>query len=479
MLNKRKFAALVISAVLLGSMAACSSQSSGEESENGARIENTVNAGTLSDNTVRKSDSTSANGITSANNSTSADSSTAANGSTSADSSTAANGSTTENGSTSADSSKQSDDTDSTAVSITSTGKLDTTDLFSKRDLSQEADLTDARTIQAEDNTTSTITEEGVYIITGSASNFTVKVEADKEAKVQLVLDGLTVTNDSTPVIYVVSADKCFVTTTGSTSTLSVTGAFTADGDTNTDAVIFSKDDLVFNGTGTLTITSSNGNGISGKDDIKFTGGTYNITSALDSIEANDSIAVYDGTFSITSSKDGLHSEDSDDDSTGWIYIYGGTFNITAASDSIQATTVAQIDGGTLTLISSEGIEATYVQINGGDISITASDDGINGSQKSRSFGTPTIEFNGGTVTIVMGQGDTDAVDVNGNVIVNGGTIDITATVSSFDYDGTAQYNGGTIIINGSQVSSIPQSMMGGGRMGGMGGMGGFGGRGF
>ena len=65
-------------------------------------------------------------------------------------------------------------------------------------------------------------------------------------------------------------------------------------------------------------------------------------------------------------------------------------------------------------------------------------------------------------------------LDSNGNIIVNGGTIDITAQVSSFDYDGTAQYNGGTIIINGSQVDSIPQSMMGGGRMnGGMnGGMG-------
>ncbi|MBQ6907578.1 MAG: carbohydrate-binding domain-containing protein, partial [Clostridia bacterium] len=40
--------------------------------------------------------------------------------------------------------------------------------------------------------------------------------------------------------------------TNGNTSTLSVTGTFTADGDTNTDAVIFSKDDLVLNGTGPI-----------------------------------------------------------------------------------------------------------------------------------------------------------------------------------------------------------------------------------
>ena len=50
---------------------------------------------------------------------------------------------------------------------------------------------------------------------------------------------------------------------------------------------------------------------------------------------------------------------------------------------------------------------------------------------------------------------------------MNGGTIDITAQMSSFDYDGTATYNGGTIIINGQQVDSIPQAAMGGGGMGG------------
>lgn len=74
-----------------------------------------------------------------------------------------------------------------------------------------------------------------------------------------------------------------------------------------------------------------------------------------------------------------------------------------------------------------------------------------------------------------MGQGDTDAIDANGNIIVSGGTINITATVSSFDYDGTATYTDGTIIINGTQVDSIPQSMMGGGGIGNMGGRGRFG----
>lgn len=389
-------------------------------------------------------------------------------------------GSATSAVTTKAESSSTAADTSSSSGSkdeeITFTGYekgiIDTTNIFTKRDLEQTADTTSAKTLEVKDGETLKITEEGVYVITGSAKNCTIRVEADDTAKVQLVLDGVSITNDSAPAIYVVSADKCFVTTSADSS-LSVTGAFTADGDTNTDAVIFSKDDLVLNGTAALTVNSAQGNGISGKDDVKVTGGTYNITSAEDSIEANDSIAVYDGAFNINSSKDALHAENDEDDTVGYIYIHGGTFDINAKSDAVQATTYLQIDGGTFKAESSEGFEATSVQINDGTIDITASDDGINGSQKSKSVGTPNVEINGGKLTIVMGQGDTDAIDVNGNVTVNGGTIDITAQVSSFDYDGTATYNGGTIIINGEQVDSIPEpAMMGGpGGMGGQGGM--------
>ena len=369
-----------------------------------------------------------------------------------------------------------------TAIALTSGTALntDTEEMFTKRDLNQTPDLDDAEIITVENDKTYTISEAGTYVFTGTAANSTIKVEADKEDKVQLVLDGLSITNDDFPAIYVVSCDKCFITTSEADSSLKVTGSFVSDGDTNTDAVIYSKDDLVFNGTGMLDITSNSGNGISGKDDIKVTGGTYNIISALDAVEANDSIAVYDGNFTISSNKDGLHSENSDDDSVGYIYIKNGTFNIKAKSDGIQATTYVQIDGGDITVQASEGIEATYVQINDGNINITASDDGINASQKSSAYTLPVVEFNGGYTVIVVGEGDTDGVDSNGNIIVNGGTIDVTGRMSTFDYERSAEFNGGTIIANGVEVDEIPQSMMGGpgGGFGG-GGHGGFGGGGF
>lgn len=454
----RKKITIMVTALMLMSFAACSTQETDTTVQNSGTASVQEKTGTTDTSSSEESESTLKKFIESVND----NSDNSKQSAESSDSTTVISTDTDE------------EKTEKAVYTSNTSGKIDTTDIFSDRDLIQTADTSNAVTITAQDNKTETITEEGVYILTGTASNFTVKVEADKEAKVQLVLDGLNVTNDDFPVIYVVSADKCFVTTTNSENTLSVTGAFTADGDTNTDAVIYSKDDLVLNGLGTLTITSAAGNGISGKDDIKFTGGTYNIRSEKDSIEANDSISVYNGTFNITSSKDGLHSENSDDDSVGWIYIQNGSFTINASSDAIQATTVCQIDGGTFNLTASEGIEATYIQINDGNIEISASDDGINGAQKSKSLGTPTIEFNGGYIKVAVGQGDTDGIDCNGNIIVNGGTIDVTAQMSSFDYDGTAQFNGGTIIVNGTQVDSIPQSMMGGGM--GRGGMkGGFG----
>ena len=288
---------------------------------------------------------------------------------------------------------------------------------YSDRDMEQSPDTSDTKTIEVTDGQTLSITEEGTYILQGTASDCTVLVNAP-EAKVQLILDNVTVTNTSSPVIYVLDADKCFVTTAeGSENALTVSGTFTEDteNDVKTDAVIFAKSDLTLNGKGTLTISSTD-NGITSKDELTVTGGTYNITASGKGLESNDSTAICDGTFTIDAK---------------------------------------------------EGMESTYVRIDGGTFEISASDDGINAAANSDK-NEVQVEINGGTLSIKMGAGDTDGIDSNGDLTINGGNISIECN-SPFDYDGTGELNGGTVVVNGEEVTELTNQFGGGMGKGGMG----------
>ena len=359
---------------------------------------------------------------------------------------------------------------------------------FSSRDLSGDYDPAEAVTVSLNGASASassdsvqidggavTITAAGTYVLSGTLDNGSIIVNAARDDKVQLVLNGVEINSDSFAAIYVAQADKVFITLAeGSVNTLTNGGSFVQIDDNNVDAVLFAKDDITLNGSGKLVVTSPAGHGIVGKDEVTITGGIYEISSAKCAIRGKDSIAIAGGSFTLKAGTDGLHAENNDDDRLGNIYIAGGSFVITAGDDAIHANTLLQIDGGTMTITAAEGLEATYVQINGGDVSISASDDGETAASKSSAY-TPTFEMNDGTLTVVMGRGDTDGIDSNGSVVVNGGTINITGQ-SSFEYDGAAQYNGGTIIVNGQQVTTIPNQFMGGGMGGNPGGNGNAGG---
>lgn len=359
-----------------------------------------------------------------------------------------------------------SDDTSvSSILSSVEGSMLDTSEMFTDRDLEQTADLEDASYIELSSDEDVVIGQEGVYVLSGDVENVTVIVEADDEAKVQIVLDGVNIVNEDSPAIYVKSGDKVFITTTDSDNYMEVSGTFVADGDTNLDAVIFSKSDLVLNGVGTLEILSMKGNGITSKDDLKVTGGTYDVAAYYDAFEANDSIRIYDGDFTIVANEDGLHSENDDDATLGYIYILDGTFTITVGDDAIRGNSVVQIDGGEINIETCyEGIEGTYIQINGGDIELYATDDGVNATAKSSAYDV-VIEINGGTIDVTVGSGDTDGFDSNGSLYINGGTVNVSAN-SAFDVDRTAELNGGDVTVNGTTVTQITVSQMGG-QMGG------------
>ena len=145
----------------------------------------------------------------------------------------------------------------------------ESSELFTQRDLEQNINTANATRYTVSDGKNINITTEGIYVISGSAKNVTIFVEAKDVDKVQIILENLSITNETMPVVYVKTADKVFVTQTGNNS-LKVTGTFAKDDTNNLNAVIFSKQDITFNGTGNLNIESSQ-NGITGKDDVKIT----------------------------------------------------------------------------------------------------------------------------------------------------------------------------------------------------------------
>ena len=221
-------------------------------------------------------------------------------------------------------------------------------------DNSSTDDTVDGVTV---DGNVITITSGGTYIISGTLSEGQLVVDADDE-KVQLVLDNADITCATSAAIYVKSAGKTFITLAeGSENIIMNTAEFEAIDDNNIDAVIFSKDDLTLNGSGTLTINSENGHGIVSKDDLKITGGTYNITAASHALSGKDSVRIAEGTFNLVSGKDGIHSENTDDSSKGYVYIAGGEFTIDSTGDGIDASNIVQIDDGTFDITAGGGVE--------------------------------------------------------------------------------------------------------------------------
>ena len=89
------------------------------------------------------------------------------------------------------------------------------------------------------------ILEEATYIISGTLNNGIILVDAEDTAKLQIVLNGVSITNESSAALYILSADKVFVTLAeGTENTLANGGSFIAIDENNIDAVVFSKQDL-------------------------------------------------------------------------------------------------------------------------------------------------------------------------------------------------------------------------------------------
>lgn len=285
-----------------------------------------------------------------------------------------------------------------------------------------------------------TITDEGSYLISGTLNDGMIIVNAEETDKLQLIFNGVDITSSTSSPLYILEADKVFVTlASGTTNKLSNGGTFEAIDENNIDAAVFSKQDLTFNGSGSLEIDSPVGHGIVSKDDLVFTGGTYTVTASSHGIDANDSVRITDSEFDITANKDGIHSENSDDTTLGFIYISNGNFKISAEGDGISAN--------------------SYMQIENGEFDIVAGGGAVNGSkQSSDSWGGAMGGFGGGmgrpggrTADSASATDDSSTsmkgIKAGSGILINNGVFKIDSADDSLHSNTVLTVNGGTFDI--------------------------------
>ena len=381
----------------------------------------------------------------------------------------------------------QSGETDNTAGESSNADPVEVdfsqtdADMFSDRDSRTEYDAGKAVQIQLNGTTASAssnsvqingstviIKEEATYVISGSLTNGMLVVNAPDTAKLQLVFDGVDITSQTSAALYVLEADKVFVTLAeGTSNTLANGGSFTAIDDNNIDAALFSKQDLTLNGSGSLTVTSPAGHGVVCKDDLVITSGTYVVNSASHGLDANDSVRLTGADLTVDAGKDAIHCDNDDDTAKGFIYISGGSVKGEAEGDGIAASAYMQIAGGTIDLLVGGGSEnGTKEHSDGFGGFMGGGPGGMGGGWPGRSGGytgtkstateeastsmkglkaTNSLLISGGNIAVNSAD---DAIHSDVSVIINGGTFTIASGDDAIHAEDTLTITAGKIDIS-------------------------------
>lgn len=273
--------------------------------------------------------------------------------------------------------------------------------------LSDNASTSSLKSVKIDGNTI-TVSEEGTYIVSGTLSDGQIIIDGDKNEKIRFILDGVTINSNTGAPIYVKQTDKLFITLAESSkNVLTNNKKFTADGDNNVDAVIFSKDDITLNGNGSVRISS--------------------------------------GTFTLTSDKDGIHSENADDTSLGFIYIAGGTFKITSDGDGMDASAYLTILDCNATIKSGGGASnAEKKQEEFGQMDNTSSSTNSDTTSAKGIKAGGNLTISGGTLSLDCAD---DAVHSNADISISNGNLTIATGDDGIHADSSLKISGGTINV--------------------------------
>lgn len=348
-------------------------------------------------------------------------------------------------------------------------------DMFTERDNRTDYDESTAVTIKLNGTTATassdsvkisgskiTITEEATYVVSGELTDGMLIVNAPDTAKLQLVFNSVNIKSGTSAALYILEADKVFLTLAdGSTNTLENGGSFTAIDDNNIDGALFSKQDLTMNGTGSLTVTSPAGHGIVCKDDLVITGGKYVVNSASHGLDANDSVRIANSDLTIDAGKDAIHAENTDDTSLGFIYMASGNIKAESEGDGIAASAYMQIEDGTIDLLVGGGSENGEKQssdnfggfMGGGrpggrhpnDIQSTTADTEEDSTSMKGLKATGNLSISGGKITVNSAD---DSVHSDKSVTINGGTFTIASGDDAIHAEETLTVTAGDLNIS-------------------------------
>lgn len=308
-----------------------------------------------------------------------------------------------------------------------------------------------------------TISQPGTYSITGSCPDGQLIINCGGSDDVFLILNNVDLTCTNAPAILCENAGKLTVTLAeNSVNSLSDGTGYTTESGEDTGAALFSRDTLVINGTGALSVNGIYKDGIVCKDGLKLCGGTISVTSAEDGIIGKDYLLAAAGEVTVNSGLDCIKSTNSAETDKGYVSVTGGSYRLISGNDGIQAETSLNISGGEINIISGGGSSTVEYQRddNGGmtggrwgDFSdmdgsfdfggMTDSSGSSADSMKGLKAGSAVI-ISGGSITADCAD---DAIHSNGSVTIDGGSFTLSSGDDGIHADTVLSVSNGEINI--------------------------------
>ena len=275
------------------------------------------------------------------------------------------------------------------------------------------------------DGQTVTITQEGTYQIAGTLDDGALIVESGENAKITLVLGGVSIKNTAGAAIQIGTADDVTIELAEGTTNVLQSGeevdiATATEGEEASGGALQSKADLKIKGKGSLTVLGYLNNGIHCTKDLKIKNGNISVTVLGHGIKGKKSVTVSGGTVTVTSGKDGITSDETENEEKGFVTIEGGEIIITSAGDGVSAETTLTVTGGVISIISGGGSANAQQKTDNmrgwWDFDNSASDDD-SASCKGLKAGKALV-ISGGSITI---DAQDDALHTDGDMTISGG----------------------------------------------------------